>query len=102
MRNDKKKPGPGARRRIAQQTDSISRAGTSRADRQVRERLNNPPNYTDSLAVYSRNRGTGPKVYDPIADAAEKKYGKMNVSKFKPSINKRPDLAGARKKYGLK
>ena len=98
---NKKGPGPVERRKMAQRTDSISRAGTYRADRQVRERLNNPPNYTDSLAVYSRNRGTGPRVYDPIADAAEKKYGKMNVSKFKPSINKRPDLAAARKKYNL-
>lgn len=98
----KKGPGPVERRKMAQKTDSISRAGTARRDQMIRERLNNPPSYTDSLAVYSRNRGTGPKVYDPIANAAEKKYGKMNVSGFKPSINKRPDLAGARKKYGLK
>lgn len=97
----KKGPGPVERRKMAQKTDSISRAGTARRDKMIRERLNNPPSYTDSLAVYSRNKGTGPKVYDPIANAAEKKYGKMNVSGFKPSINKRPDLAGARKKYGL-
>lgn len=99
---NKKGPGPVERRKMAQRTDSISRAGTARRNQMIRERLNNPPSYTDSLAVYSRNRGTGPKVYDPIANAAEKKYGKMNVSGFKPSINKRPDLAGARKKYGLK
>ena len=98
----KKGPGPVERRKMAQKTDSISRAGTARRDQVIRERLNNPPSYTDSLAVYTRNRGTGPKVYDPIAAAAEKKYGKMNVSQFKPSINKRPDLAGSRKKYGLK
>ena len=99
---NKKGPGPVERRKMAQRTDSISRAGTARRNQMIRERLNNPPSYTDSLAVYSRNQGTGPKVYDPIANAAEKKYGKMNVSGFKPSMNKRPDLAGARKKYGLK
>jgi hypothetical protein len=101
-------PGPVARKKMqkeyakAQMNDSISRAATSRQDRMIRERLNNPPSYTDSLAVYTRNAGTGPKIYDPIAEAAEKKYGKMNVSSFKPSMFKKPDVAGARKKYGLK
>lgn len=117
---NKKGPGPVERRKMAQKTDSISNARMSKArasanwkdsvsrvqaqnrSQMIRERLNNPPNYTDSLAVHRRNLGIGPKLYDPIAEAAEKKYGKMNVSGFKESIYKRPDLAGARKKYGLK
>ena len=93
---------PGPFRREAQPNlDSISRARTSRVERMVSERINNPPSYTDSLAVYNRNSGTGAKVYNPIANAAEKKYGKIDVSGFKPSINKKPDLASARKKYNL-
>lgn len=93
-------PGP-FRKQAQPNLDSISRAGTARKDRMIRERISNPPSYTDSLAVHTRNTGTGAKVYNAIADAAEKKYGKMDVSSFKPSINKKPDLAGARKKYNL-
>jgi hypothetical protein len=93
---------PGTFRREAQPNlDSISRARTSRIEKMVSDRINNPPSYTDSLAVYTRNSGTGAKVYNPIANAAEKKYGKIDVSGFKPSIDKKPDLASARKKYGL-
>ena len=101
MRNNNKKPGPVARRRMAQQTDSISRAGTSRAERVVSERLNNPPNSTDSLAVYMRNNN-GASAWTPIANAAEKRYGKMDVSGFDPVKPRKYNVAKARKKYGLK
>ena len=111
-----KKPGPVARRQASNDTipsgrmskarasanwkDSVSRSQTQSRDEMIRQRMTNPPSYTDSLAVYNRNTGGAP-AWTPIADAAEKKYGKMNVSKFKPSVYKKADIKGARKKYGL-
>lgn len=111
-----KKPGPVARRQASNDTipsgrmskarasanwkDSVSRAQTQSRAQMIRERLYNPPSYTDSLAVYNRNLG-GAAAWTPIADAAEKKYGKMDVSKFRPSVYKKVDVKGARKKYGL-
>ena len=112
-----KKPGPVARRQASNDTipsgrmskarasanwkDSVSKAQTQSRAQMIRERLYNPPSYTDSLAVHRRNLGIGPEAFYPIADAAEKKYGKMDVSKFRPSVYKKVDVKGARKKYGL-
>ena len=111
-----KKPGPVARRQALNDTipsgrmskarksanfnDALSRSQTQSRDEMIRQRMTNPPSYTDSLAVYNRNLGGAP-AWTPIADAAEKMYGKMDVSKFRPSIYKKVDVKGARKKYGL-
>ena len=111
-----KKPGPVARRQASNDTipsgrmskararanfnDALSRSQTQSRDEMIRQRMTNPPSYTDSLAVYNRNLGGAP-AWTPIADSAEKMYGKMDVSKFRPSIYKKADIKGARKKYGL-
>ena len=47
------------------------------------QKLSAKPSYTDSLAVDMRNRSKGESVYTPIANAAEKHYGKIDVSNFK-------------------
>jgi len=60
----------------AQKNDSISRAGTARKDKMIRERINNPPNSTDSLAVYMRNNN-GATIWSKVANAAEKNMAKL-------------------------
>ena len=62
------------------------------------------PDSVDSLAVYMRNDDKRSNWSD-IANAAEKKYGKIDVSKF--DIMKQRGIssassAAARKKYNLK
>ena len=84
----------------AQKNDSLSRAGSARAERIVNERLNNPPNSTDSLAVYMRNNN-GASVWGRVANAAEKRYGKIDVSGFDPTKPRKTNAAAAFKKYKL-
>lgn len=92
---------PGAFRRESQPNlDSISRARTSRIERMVSDRINNPPNSTDSLAVYMRNNN-GASVWGKVADAAEKKYGKIDVSSFDVTKPRKTNAKKAFEKYGL-
>lgn len=58
------------------------------------------PSATDSLSVYMRNSDSR-SVYKPIADAAEQKYGKMDVSGFDITKKRTTNVKQARKKYGL-
>lgn len=58
------------------------------------------PSATDSLSVYMRNSDSR-SVYKPIADAAENKYGKMDVSGFDIMKKRDTNVKQARKKYGL-
>lgn len=112
-----KKPGPVERRKMSNDTipngrmskaqkranfnDALSRSQRASREEMIRQRIENPPSYTDSLAVYNRNLGTSAPAWNPIADAAEGMYGKMNVSSFKPSIYKKADIKGVKKKYNL-
>ena len=62
------------------------------------------PNSTDSLAVYMNNDAakSGFKSnWSDISDAAQKKYGKINVSKYNIKKSSGHNAQQARKKYGL-
>jgi hypothetical protein len=85
----------------AQKNDSISRAGTDRKDKMIRERINNPPNSTDSLAVYMRNNN-GATIWSKVANAAEKKYGKIDVSGFDIRKPRKTNAKKAFEKYNIK
>lgn len=61
---------------------------------------NNTPNATDSLAVYMRNSDKR-SSYTDIANAAEKKYGKIDVSNYDIMKKGQTNVSEARKKYGL-
>lgn len=59
------------------------------------------PSSTDSVAVYMRNLDKTSR-WSGIANAAEKKYGKIDVSKLDISKPRKTNVAEARKKYNLK
>ena len=59
------------------------------------------PSSTDSVAVYMRNSDKRSNWSD-VAKAAEKKYGKIDVSKLDIGKDRTINAAQARKKYNLK
>ena len=59
------------------------------------------PSSTDSLAVYMRNSDSR-SSWSGVANAAEKKYGKINVSNFDVTKKRKTNAAAANAKYNLK
>ena len=63
------------------------------------------PSYTDSLSVYMQNNAQKQYKMDSswndISMAAQDKFGKMNVSNFKPNPKKIHNVEETRAKYNL-
>jgi hypothetical protein len=107
MANYKMKPGskqkntPGGFNQ--KQTDTIGKLGGQKLGKvefkTPPKKLSPKPSYTDSLAVDMRNKYPG-SAYTPIANAAEKHYGKIDVSNFKARSGALRAREGF-EKYGL-
>ena len=82
----------------------LSNKSLYKANDIIKSKSKSVPNSTDSLAVYMNNDAakSGFKSnWSDISDAAQKKYGKINVSKYNIKKSSGHNAQQARKKYGL-
>lgn len=83
------------------QTDSIKKSTIGKLSTGIKNKVYpKKPSSTDSLAVYMRNSDSR-SAWKPVADAAEKKYGKIDVSGFDPAKPRKTRAADAFKKYKI-
>jgi hypothetical protein len=99
-----KKQNPPKYKDIAFKDSSIERMKSyskiGKKNPSIKKDIKKAPSSTDSLAVYMRNSDSR-SIYKPIADAAERKHGTIDVSKFDVMKSRTTNVKKTRKNYNL-